>query len=235
VRFDPEGVRVGRCGHSLFVAIDIDVHRGAGGDRPDLIGIETLACEEIIDAYRRVEGGEAVIRHDDNIAQEPTIELLARSLDDALHGLIDDLIGTTQVIAVTADLGPVLIGADRVGVLRIGCLMWVGDQELMARAVRLLDVGHDQIGGGVLGNGPQGDAGLIIDEGVDLVLVDCLELEVGEAGKSGIQALGDAEVGLRCPKADLIVDVVHVLKHRWVSRDEVRGVAGNADDGQIRI
>ena len=177
----------------------------------------------------RMERRETVVGDHDDIAPRPAIGFLTHGLDNTLYRAIRDLVGAAKVSTITADLRSILIRTDGARVQRIGRLPRIGDQELVTRAIRLLDIDHDEIGVRVLFDGAQGEAGLVIDEGADLVLVDRLELEVREVDKSRAQALGDAKVRLRSPEADVAVDVVYVFQHGFIARDEVGRVARDAD------
>ena len=66
------------------------------------------------------------------------------------HRPISLLIGDFEVGRVPGDLGLILAGADGVGVAWIARLPAVGQRELMAGAIRLLDVDHHEIGVGIL-------------------------------------------------------------------------------------
>ena len=79
-----------------------------------------------------------------------------------------------------------------------------------------------------------GNPGLIPHEGPDLILVDGFELEVRKGGKAGAQPFRNAEVALRPPETDIVVDVVDVGEHRDVARDEVRPISRQANGGEIR-
>jgi len=141
------------------------------------------------------------------------------------------LIGERDIGLVAGDLGRILVVADRVGVAGVGRLPVVSQQILMLRTVRLLDIDHRQIGVGVLPDGPLGDIRLIPDERLDLIMVCGLDLDVGEIGEAGAQPFRNAEVGLRPPEADIVVDVIDRGDRSGVARDEVSAISHEANRG----
>ena len=103
----------------------------------------------------------------------------------------------------------------------------------MLGSVGLLDVDHHQVGVGMVPDRVLADVGLVAHEGLHHVLVHRLDLDVGEVGEARAQPLRNAEVSLRTPEPDVVVDVVDVGQHRRVARDEVGTVAGEAHDRKI--
>lgn len=159
---------------------------------------------------------------------------MARRFGDLLHRLVGGLVSEADVGGVALDLGGVLVGADRVRIRRVGALARIGEQELVLGAVGLLDIDHHEVGVRMGLDGTLADIGLVAHEGLHHVLVHRLDLDVGEVGEARAQALRDAEVGLRTPEPDVVVDVVDVGENRRVARDVVGTVAGEAHHREVR-
>ena len=75
----------------------------------------------------------------------------------------------------------------------------------------------------------QGNTGLVVGEGAHLVPVHGFQLKVREGAKTGAQSLGDAEIRLGEPEANVAVDVVDGGNNRRVAGNEVGSIAGNTD------
>ncbi|WP_315855083.1 hypothetical protein [Chenggangzhangella methanolivorans] len=156
-----------------------------------------------------------------------------RQIEDLGDRLVGALVGGRDVVGVALHLFLVLALADRVRIAGIARLTPVGEQELVLRAVGLLEIDHRQIRARVLFDGAGRDLALIGHEGGDLILIGGLEFGVGEGVEAGAEAFGDAEVRLRGPEADLVVDVVDRRERRSVARDVIGRVADEADVREI--
>jgi hypothetical protein len=121
-----------------------------------------------------------------------------------------------EVLVIPSLLRLVLAFADRVRVGEIGRLAWIGEQELMARPIRLLDVHHHEVGVWKARDRAQPDVGLVLHKLADELHVDGLELDVRERRerrRRRVDPLDDPEVRLRLPEADVVVDVVDIGEH----------------------
>ena len=184
------------------------------------------------DGGRGVERVEAVVRDDDDVALGHAVGVRADQIQDLLHGIVGVLVGRLDVggvlghLRIGGEVGRAAEGrADRVRVGRVDGLPLVGQQVLVLQAVRLLDVDHAEARAGRLLHGEHTQPRLVIDEPLGGGVVDRLQFGVAERRERRRQVLDDAEVVPVRPETDVVVDVVHVLDHGQVARDEVGGVA----------
>src|SRR5262245_3385035 len=99
---------------------DVDVGRRPRGDSAYLKGVDTVACQQVVDADSGMEHSETMVGDDKDVPVGVSSLIAADGIDNGLDSLIRDLVGFFHIVLITGHLGGILSLIDGCRVREIG-------------------------------------------------------------------------------------------------------------------